>query len=65
VLLESRDMARVSHAPTQAVTGPFRRWQWSFLFGLYILCLFTVYLCNGLILYGFLGGFMLDQTSYL
>jgi hypothetical protein len=35
-----------------------------FLFGLYILCLFTVYLCNWLILYELLGGFKLDQASY-
>jgi purine-nucleoside phosphorylase len=35
-----------------------------FLFGLYILCLFTVYLCNRLILYGLLGGFKPDQASY-
>jgi hypothetical protein len=38
VLLESRDMARVSHVPTQAMTGSFRRGQWMFF------CLDSIFL---------------------
>jgi hypothetical protein len=47
VLLESRDVARVSHAPTQVVTGPLRRWQWMFfcldcIFFVFSQCIFAI-----------------------
>jgi hypothetical protein len=53
-----REMARVLRALAQAMTGFFYGKAVDFfLFGFVYYCLFTVYFCNGLILYGLLGGF--------
>jgi len=47
------------HVPTQTMAGSFPAWAVDvfFLFGFKYSCLFTVHLCNRLILYGLLGGF--------
>jgi hypothetical protein len=56
---KSREMALTMHSPNQAMAGSFpaRVVVVFFLFEFVYSCLFTVYLCNGLILYGLLGGF--------
>lgn len=55
----SQEMAHALHASTQAMAGSFpaKAMDVFFLFGFVYSYLFTVYLYNGLILYGLLGGF--------